>query len=182
MAEYIGEENVKAGNESNERRKIKTPFAEIVVGGTVEKPCYSILWWDSQKGWTLGFSSYMLQYVKTWLNEEFEIIGETDDVDSVVRCRKCRHGIPCGTEVFCYHPAYKDDKGVEAHKPEFYCAYGETVAGGDGAPGGGAGDTGKKGAVGVCPNCGCVRGLKWESEEDTNTCDICGWTDAKERK
>ena len=55
--------------------KIKTHFAKIVVGGTVEKPCFSIWYFDpADKDYHIGFSSFCLDYVFEWFGEEFEII------------------------------------------------------------------------------------------------------------
>ena len=54
--------------------KIKTPFATIIVGGTAEKPYYSILWLDKgKKEYNVGYSSFCLEFVFKWLEEEFEI-------------------------------------------------------------------------------------------------------------
>ena len=49
----------------------------------------------------------------------------TIDAVPVVRCRECRHGLPCGPDVSCYHPEYELCEGVVSHDPEFFCAYGE---------------------------------------------------------
>ena len=64
---------------SEKRRfaKIKTHFARIIVGGTAEKPCYSIMWFDpADREYNVGFGSYDLGYVFQWLSEEFEITGD----------------------------------------------------------------------------------------------------------
>ena len=66
-----------ASNEIGKREKIKTHFARIVVGGTAEKPCYGILYFDPSDGeYHQGFGSYVLEYVFNWLAEEFEITGD----------------------------------------------------------------------------------------------------------
>ena len=60
--------------ETNEITKIKTNFAQIIVGGTAEKPYYSILYFNpSDNEYYYGFSSYCLEYVFKWLNEKFEV-------------------------------------------------------------------------------------------------------------
>ena len=56
--------------------KIRTHFAKIIVGGTAEKPCYEILYFDpTDKDYHIGFGSFCLGNVFKWLEEEFEIIG-----------------------------------------------------------------------------------------------------------
>ena len=111
--------------ESNEKAKIVTHFAKIVIGGTTEKPYYGILYYDpSDKTYHEGFGSYRLDYVRVWLEEEFEIIDDAPTVDAVevvhgrweehpkdtyarenhcekLRCSKCYH--------YFYH-AYGDGK------------------------------------------------------------------------
>lgn len=58
-----------------ETNKIKTHYARIVVDGTVEKPYYSIEWYDHTKNeYFLGYSSYYIGYVFKWLEECFEIV------------------------------------------------------------------------------------------------------------
>lgn len=93
MAEYIEREAVSAEieNEYKNVEKIKTPFAKIIVDGTVEKPYYSILWLDKEnKEYNVGYSSYYLDYVFKWLEVVFEIVASDEypsaDVEPV------RHG------------------------------------------------------------------------------------------
>lgn len=81
MAEYIEREAVFAEieNEYKNVEKIKTPFAKIIVDGTVEKPYYSILWLDKEnKGYNVGYSSYCLDYVFKWLEVVFEIVASDE--------------------------------------------------------------------------------------------------------
>ena len=53
--------------------KIKAFAPHITVSQNAEKPCYSIIYYDtSDKIWHQGFSSYNLEFVIKWLNEEFE--------------------------------------------------------------------------------------------------------------
>lgn len=76
MAEYIEREAVLAEIENDYKgiEKIKTPFAQIVVGGTAEKPYYSIMWWGAEKKeCNIGYSSYCLDYVFKWLEVVFEV-------------------------------------------------------------------------------------------------------------
>ena len=71
--------------------KIKTHIAQIIVEGKVEKPYYSILWWDEKsKEYNIGYSSYCLGYVRKWLELVFDVVEEADVV-KVVRCAECKH-------------------------------------------------------------------------------------------
>ena len=76
-----------------EPEKIKTHFAKIFVGGTAEKPCYNILYFDpADKLYHIGFGSFNLKFVFEWLSEYFEIVEEAPtDAVPVVRCEKCKH-------------------------------------------------------------------------------------------
>lgn len=81
MSDYISREAASA----NERKhKIKTQFARIVVGGTPEKPCYNIWYFDPADGKChIGFGSYCRDNVFRWLAEEFEITEPAADVEPV---------------------------------------------------------------------------------------------------
>lgn len=69
-------DNVTNADCCGEKQKIKTHFAKIIVGGTVEKPCYNILYFDpTDKEYHIGFGSFYLEYVFKWLSEEFEIMN-----------------------------------------------------------------------------------------------------------
>lgn len=82
MAEYI--ENVTNADDFGEVNKIKTPFAQIIVCGTAEKPYYNILYFDPLDGCChIGFGSYFIDCVSKWLSEEFEITEDELDVDLV---------------------------------------------------------------------------------------------------
>lgn len=84
MNDYISRE---AASADSDRNMIKTPFARIVVGGTPEKPCYNIWYFDPADGeYHIGFGSYSLDNVFNWLAEEFEVTESTTDVEPV------RHG------------------------------------------------------------------------------------------
>ena len=55
--------------------KIKAIYPHIVVGGTVNKPCYSIDWYDIEaQTMHTGYSSYNLKNVQEWLKEHFEVV------------------------------------------------------------------------------------------------------------
>lgn len=84
MDDYISRE---AAVEDDGTHKVKTPFAKIIVGGTPEKPCYYIWYFDPADGeMHIGFGSYRLEYVFGWIAEEFEVTGPCTDVTAV------RHG------------------------------------------------------------------------------------------
>ena len=99
MAEYIEQRESVLAEIENEYKnvdKIKTPFAKIIVDGTVEKPYYSILWLDKEnKGYNVGYSSYCIDYVFKWLEVVFEIVAADEspsaDVAPVTRCKDCEH-------------------------------------------------------------------------------------------
>ena len=103
--------------------KIKTPFAQIIVGGSTEKPCYSIMWFDTtSKECIIGYSSYFLGYVRKWLEEDFEITPAADVV-AVVRCKDCKHWATeaIGEDGWCDNPDGLDNIA----KPNDFCSYGE---------------------------------------------------------
>lgn len=61
--------------DSQQQEKIKTPFAKVIVDGRGANPYFSILYFDpADKDFHIGYSSYDLDYVFNWLDEEFEII------------------------------------------------------------------------------------------------------------
>lgn len=96
MAEYIGKEDMSRAD-LRKINKIKTPFATIIVGGTAEKPYYSILWLDKEKKeYNVGYSSFCLEFVFKWLEEEFEIAAADEapkeDVAPVRHGRWKRYG------------------------------------------------------------------------------------------
>ena len=114
MAEYIEREALLSEIENDYKNveKIKTPFAKIIVDGTVEKPYYSILWLDKEnKGYNVGYSSYCLDYVFEWLEVVFEIVAADEspaaDVAPVVLCRDClrceEERTAMGHVLYCRH-------------------------------------------------------------------------------
>ena len=70
---------------NTEHKKIKTCFAQIIVEEIAGKPCYSIMYWNGI-GMHIGYSSYELENVRRWLNEEFEV-NRNADVAPVVHGR-----------------------------------------------------------------------------------------------
>ena len=71
MSEYT--ENTMVSETTSE--KIKAINPQIIVGGTIDKPCYSISYYDvKRKEWFIGFSSFNREYVQGWLAECFEEI------------------------------------------------------------------------------------------------------------
>ena len=94
MSEYIEQRESVLAEIENEYKnvdKIKTPFAKIIVDGTVEKPYYSILWLDKEnKGYNVGYSSYCIDYVFKWLEVVFEIVAADESPASDVA--PVRHG------------------------------------------------------------------------------------------
>ena len=61
--------------EDTKVNKIKAIYPHIVVGGTVNKPCYSIDWYDIEaQTMHTGYSSYNLKNVQEWLKEHFEVV------------------------------------------------------------------------------------------------------------
>ena len=64
-------------NDNQKREKIKTPFAKMIIDGSREKPYFSILYFGpADKDFHIGYSSYYLNYVFNWLNENFEIVED----------------------------------------------------------------------------------------------------------
>lgn len=73
-------------NDSQKAKKIKTPFAKMIVEGNQEKPYFSILYFDPiDKDFYVGYSSYCLDYVSNWLNEEFEIVEDENFIIAALR-------------------------------------------------------------------------------------------------
>ena len=104
--------------------KIKTPFAEIIVSGTTEKPYYNIVFFDPECWeYEVCFGSYYLENVRKWLSEEFEIVDTpTVDAVEVVRCKNCQYWNPrYETMGMCM----KHNSIVTFTKPDFFCAWGK---------------------------------------------------------
>ena len=76
------EYTLKSGNV--EINKIKAIRPQIIVTGTVDKPYYEILYYDtSDNVWHIGYSSYNLANVIKWKQECFEVDGEIEDMEEV---------------------------------------------------------------------------------------------------
>lgn len=75
----------KMTDKENTKVKIKAIYPHIVVGGDIDKPYYTIHWYDiEQKTMICGFGSYKLELVRKWLEEEFEVV-ESDIADVINR-------------------------------------------------------------------------------------------------
>lgn len=65
-----------AGGNSATAEKIKAIYPHIVVGGNIDKPYYSICYYDVEKRvWCNAYGSYNLAFVAKWLKECFEVVG-----------------------------------------------------------------------------------------------------------
>ena len=123
---YRGEDSVlsELENDYKDFKKIKTHLAQIIVGGKIEAPYYSILWWDNEsKEYNIGYSSYCLNYVRKWLELVFDV-DETADVVEAVRCKDCKHSsqnTPDGL-----HWCDEHERGCLMD--EDFCSYGERRA------------------------------------------------------
>ena len=68
----------KKSEEFEQKSKIKTPYAQMIVYRRKDKPVYSIQYFDTTDGkMHEGFASYSLEHVFDRLNTEFEIEKET---------------------------------------------------------------------------------------------------------
>ena len=66
---------------NKENNKIKVASAEIVVHGTIEKPYYEIKYLViGEDEYRIGYSSYDINNVFGWLEECFEIVGDSKTV------------------------------------------------------------------------------------------------------
>lgn len=86
-------EDLHSDTQCNCKHKIETCFAKIIVGGTTQKPYYEIMYYDTQDyTYHIGFGSYCLDYVRSYLAEEFDIheelkreVGLYSDIDNLKR-------------------------------------------------------------------------------------------------
>lgn len=88
MTENIN--NLTSTEISSQVEKIKTHFAQIIVGGNRRMPYYHILFFNPADGeFHAGWSSYKLKYVRRWLRDNFEIVdgGSVFDMSPVKRGR-----------------------------------------------------------------------------------------------
>ena len=74
--------NKTSETEMNKNKtKIKVASAEIVVHGTIEKPYYEIKYLViGEDEYRIGYSSYDINNVFGWLEECFEIVGDSKTV------------------------------------------------------------------------------------------------------
>lgn len=79
MSENI---ETKTSENMSENEKIKAIHPQIIVTGEIDKPYYSIAYYDTaKKEWYIGYSSYELKYVRQWFSEFFkEVEGEMAEV------------------------------------------------------------------------------------------------------
>lgn len=83
VVEIKGQKILRTEQRLKEEPKIKVTSAEIVVSNNEDarqgKPYYSIKYKElGQEEYTVGCSSYKLQYVLEWLDTYFEIVEEQD--------------------------------------------------------------------------------------------------------
>ena len=78
---------IKKGASENTCEKIKAIYPHITVSGDVDKPYYSIDWYDIEKQEMYrGYSSYKLPLVRKWLQENFEVVEA--DIDDLINRQK----------------------------------------------------------------------------------------------
>ena len=80
------QEEAMTTTDDKQKEKIKTPFAKVIVDGRGANSCFSILYFDpTDKDFHIGYSSYYLNYVFNWLNEEFEIVEDGNSTLTALR-------------------------------------------------------------------------------------------------
>ena len=79
-------EETMTTTDDKQKEKIKTPFAKVIVDGRGANSYFSILYFDpADKDFHIGYSSYYLNYVFNWLNEEFEIVEDGNSTLTALR-------------------------------------------------------------------------------------------------
>ena len=79
-------EETMTTTDDKQKEKIKTPFAKVIVDGRGANSYFSILYFDpTDKDFHIGYSSYYLNYVFNWLNEEFEIVEDGNSTLTALR-------------------------------------------------------------------------------------------------
>lgn len=67
--------------ENDSVTKTKVTLAEIIVGGTIEKPYFHIRYHEVGKGYNnVGFGSYILENVFRWRDEYLEVVKENNNI------------------------------------------------------------------------------------------------------
>lgn len=80
-------EIMKSADNKVVKQRVKAIYPHITVSGTVDKPYYNIDWYDIEKQTMYrGFSSYNLELVCKWLEEEFEVVEV--DIDDLINRQK----------------------------------------------------------------------------------------------
>ena len=80
-------EIMKSADNEIVKQKIKAIYPHITVSGAVDKPYYNIDWYDvEKKAMYRGCSSYNLELVHKWLEEEFEVVEA--DIDDFLNRQK----------------------------------------------------------------------------------------------
>lgn len=91
-----------ASSYKEDKPKIRTDFAKIIIDNFNHKPYYAIkpyyciMWYDHEdKSYQIGYGSYNFDYVVEWLDEEFEIISSEEFRSEVkaneqIRCKENR--------------------------------------------------------------------------------------------
>lgn len=82
-------EIIKSADNETVKQRIKAIYPHITVSGAVDKPYYNIDWYDIEKQTMYrGWSSYNLELVRKWLEEEFEAVEA--DIDDLINRQKAR--------------------------------------------------------------------------------------------
>lgn len=80
----MSEKKIVKATSENTCNLIKAIYPHITVSGAVDKPYYNIDWYDIEtKTMYRGYSSYNLEFVRKWLEEEFEVVEA--DIDDLIK-------------------------------------------------------------------------------------------------
>lgn len=80
-------EIIKSADNETVKQRVKAIYPHIMVSGAIDKPYYNIDWYDIEKNTMYrGFSSYNLELVYKWLEEEFEVVEA--DIDDLINRQK----------------------------------------------------------------------------------------------
>lgn len=75
-------DNLAVNDSDSKDAKIKVTSTEIVVRGTAEKPYFGIKYQEiGSNHYSIGFSSYKLDFVFQWLKECFEIVNTDEQLN-----------------------------------------------------------------------------------------------------